>query len=73
MSFNRQGYLLGRPEVQALNAMLFSKILASNPYFILQNNSVGAFTYLRKAAVGFTMPVCPVCMYQRGCYWCGFL
>ena len=65
MRFNRQCYLLGHPEIQVPNAMLWSKRTASNPYFILQNNSVGFFTYLRKAAVGFTIHVCPsVCIYQ---------
>jgi hypothetical protein len=66
--------ILGHAEAQASNAMLLSKRIDSNPYFILQTNSVGAFTQLRKAPVDITKPVCPSDrMVQRGCHWCGFL
>lgn len=44
MRFNRQCYFLGHPEVQAPNAVLLSKRIDSNPYLILQTNSVGVFT-----------------------------
>jgi hypothetical protein len=48
--FSRQYYLLQHPEVRAPNAMLLSKRMHSNFYFIPQASFVGAFTQVAKSA-----------------------